>query len=111
MHKKLEGNVLLEPAEAMNQMLVLKCLINVDTSEFSEIIALIRPVYPVYPASYPLFCPYLVYHVYLVYPVYPVYLLYQINIKSVPYVYLLNVFVTYKCHHGLNAPDRLVDRE
>ena len=38
--KKLERNVLLEPAAAMNQMLVLNCFINVDTSMISEIIHL-----------------------------------------------------------------------
>ena len=38
---KLEGNVLLEPAAAMNQMLVLKYFINLDTSMLSEMLALI----------------------------------------------------------------------
>ena len=37
---KLEGNVLLEPAAAMNQMLVLKWLINVDSSMLPRIISL-----------------------------------------------------------------------
>ena len=37
---KLEGNVLLEPAAAMNQMLILKCFINVDKRILSEILQL-----------------------------------------------------------------------
>ena len=39
--RELEGNVLLEPAAAMNQILVLKCCINVDTGMLSEILPLI----------------------------------------------------------------------
>ena len=50
----------------MNQMLVLKCFINVDTSVLSEILSLIRPVYPVY-------CTYHVYPAYPMYPAYPPY--------------------------------------
>ena len=38
--EKLEGNVLLEPAAAMNQMLVLKCFINVYSSMLPGIISL-----------------------------------------------------------------------
>ena len=38
---KLEGNVLLEPAAAMNKMLVLKCFINVDICMISEMPSLI----------------------------------------------------------------------
>ena len=71
---KLERNVLLEPAAAMNQMLVLKCFINVD----SRLKHVIRNIFTC--DLYTLFTLYNVHtlctmcSVYLVYHVYPAYL-------------------------------------
>ena len=71
---QLEGNVLLEPAAAMNQMLVLKCFINVD----SRLKHVIRNIFTC--DLYTLFTLHNVHtlctmcSVYLVYHVYPAYL-------------------------------------